>query len=480
LAKLKKRTIERIVKEIAKEGIDIGSNTIRLRPTYIDMEGGRIINLGAPIDSTDALRKYELDLHKTATVIDHPDRSITRAKLEYPTVDVSFAFLAVIDKVVPMEANDATPISPLVRTVDQFTDKGMITATGGSVRASGPIHARIQSGGSYYVLCYMDTGHVTADFRIEKFVNNALTNLAYEAVDLNDHCASYVNGSVSGSTLKAYRLDMNTPKLTVTDTAFASGYFGHGAGHYYDAGDNSYYAARLIAPSSPSLPALVIVEVNSSGSGMHNDPFIVELSENKVEINALSGLPEFLYREAKRYEILRRKFTDEEIEAIFGPIQHQVDLNAVTWGAFEFSNESPTNIIAIYGDNPYKPGAISRQIEHARSRNLKVISPPRDYREAVEQFRMLSREFPHWLAGKDNYAYQTLGHEVFEIFQNIDFYYGEFLEHKEHYNQIKQVPDFEIQRRLDELESKLSKIDVLIDERDKHHDKLREIIRRGW
>jgi len=34
--------------------------------------------------------------------------------------------------------------------------------------------------------------------------------------------------------------------------------------------------------------------------------------------------------------------------------------------------------------------------------------------------------------------------------------------------------------RLEELENKLLKIDVLIDERDKHHDKLKEIIRKGW
>jgi len=40
-----------------------------------------IKNLGAPVDDHDALRKVELDNHKTATPIDHPDGSIPPAKL---------------------------------------------------------------------------------------------------------------------------------------------------------------------------------------------------------------------------------------------------------------------------------------------------------------------------------------------------------------------------------------------------------------
>jgi len=40
-----------------------------------------------------------LDIHRSRIPIDHPDRAVTRAKLEYPTVDVSFAYLATIDQV---------------------------------------------------------------------------------------------------------------------------------------------------------------------------------------------------------------------------------------------------------------------------------------------------------------------------------------------------------------------------------------------
>lgn len=40
-----------------------------------------IKNLGAPVDSYDSLRKAELDSHKTASVLDHPDSSVTLEKL---------------------------------------------------------------------------------------------------------------------------------------------------------------------------------------------------------------------------------------------------------------------------------------------------------------------------------------------------------------------------------------------------------------
>jgi hypothetical protein len=160
--------------------------------------------------------------------------------------------------------------------------------------------------------------------------------------------------------------------------------------------------------------------------------------------------------------------------------QHQIDLASVTWGAFEFKEDSPTNIIIITGDNPYQQGAVERQAEQARSKNLRVLDPPRNYGEAVAQYNQIKRDYPYWLAGKDNYAYQTLGLEELDLFQNIDFYYGELIEHKTHYQQLKRIPDFEMWRRLEVLEEKLSKVTVLTKERDKHLAKIREVKRLGW
>jgi D-mannonate dehydratase len=92
----------------------------------------------------------------------------------------------------------------------------------------------------------------------------------------------------------------------------------------------------------------------------------------------------------------------------------------------------------------------------------------------------LKRDYPHWLAGKDNYAYQTLGWEELDIFQNVDFYFGELVEHKTHYQQLKNVPEWELWRRLEELERRLEKVEVLTEERDKHLEKLRILKRLGW
>jgi hypothetical protein len=224
------------------------------------------------------------------------------------------------------------------------------------------------------------------------------------------------------------------------------------------------------------------LEVEVEGSGAPEDPYRPLLNRNLVEITSLQGLPEFLYREAKRYEILKAKgFTEEEIRILLGSIpQHQVDLQAITYGAFEFSPDSPTNVIIITGDNPYQQGAIDKHVELARSKNLKTLRPPRNYGEAVAQYQQLKRDYPYWLAGKDNYAYMVLGLEELDLFQNIDFYEGELLEHKTHYRQLKQVPEWELWRRLDVLEEKLSKVTVLTEERDKHIAKIREVKRLGW
>jgi len=48
------------------------------------------------------------------------------------------------------------------------------------------------------------------------------------------------------------------------------------------------------------------------------------------------------------------------------------------------------------------------------------IRVPRDYMEAVSLYNQLRRDHPHWLAGKDNFAYQVLGWEELDWLQNID------------------------------------------------------------
>ena len=111
---------------------------------------------------------------------------------------------------------------------------------------------------------------------------------------------------------------------------------------------------------------------------------------------------------------------------------------------------------------------------------MRALAPPKDFSEAVEQYSKLEKDFPHWLAGKDNYAYQALGWEELELFAVVDFYYGELIEHKTHYDQLKRVPDLELGRDLKMWLGKLESVTVLTEERNKHVDKLRKVLKLGW
>jgi hypothetical protein len=64
--------------------------------------------------------------------------------------------------------------------------------------------------------------------------------------------------------------------------------------------------------------------------------------------------------------------------------------------------------------------------------------------------------------------------------QNVDFYYGELIEHRTHYHQLKRVSDKEIRQRLNELIERLSRAEGLNAERQKHVERAREVLRRGW
>jgi hypothetical protein len=372
-----------------------------------------------------------LDYHRLKTPIDHPDLSVTRAKLEYPTINVKMVYLVAIGKTTI--ARDI--IKDCIFTIDSFADKAIsnllqVGAVTGDSR--GIINARRTSTPNLY-RSVMFAPYSTSDFMIQKYYGGALSNLATEAIDLTAEEQFTVTFSISGSSLKAWRQSIRdltaSPTLTATDTAIASGQWG---------GRNDAFFSELLSPLSKLQQPVVIMETKVAGTGSSEDPYRPLLLQE--------------------------------------PTQDGRDLSAVTWGAFEFSEKSPTNIIMIYGDNPYKPNAIERQKAKAK----RVFKIPKDYSEAVELYNQLKKGYPHWLAGKDNFAYQVLGWEELDWFQNVDFYYGEFIEHKTHYQQLKQVPDWEIRNRLNELIDKMSKMTVLTDERDKHLRKVDEILRRGW
>jgi len=419
-----------------------------------------------------------------------PAPKVTRAMLEVPTYNVSFAYLAAINQVIygPILGSG---IAILARTV--FTDRATIAGTQPSNYAM--MIARWNNQRTHYYN-YLNPSASAADHDLWKVVNGTYSLLATESVDISS-TGQGLAISCSGSTIKSLRwgvsggIDPLNPgtasaTLSATDTSITSGYYGPRALHYtYPHGYSDTTSAYLLLPMTPLPPALAVVEVEvekREERGMLT--YGPALERELVEVDQLQGLPQHLYLEAKRYNILRGKgFTDEEIELVFGYVpQHQVDLASVTWGAFELSPDSPTNIIVITGDNPYRQGAVERQVQRARRKNLKVLKPPKTYEEAVEMYKQLSRDFKHWLAGKDNFAYQVLGHEWLEPMAVADFYYGELVEHRTHYSQIKQVSDQELwfilgfwEMRLDAHKDKMPG-----NEYEVHKRKFVEIKKRGW
>ena len=376
--------------------------------------------------------KADFETHRTSTPIDHPDRSVTKVKLEYPTEDVCFTYLKAIDKLQGFLKDFAGDWSGIL-TSDSFADK----ATQALLRNHCQAYVRASSGNGYAV--EISTPDSTKDFRIAKMVNNSVTLIATESVDLDDIYYT-CKLSVSGSALEAYRDDMASPKLSTTDTDLASGWCGVGRGWGEKVEmEHIILYTYLRAPSTPAPPAMVIIEVEVTGSGKPSDPFRPALAE---ELSSKGDM----------------------------------DYASVTWGLFDHKEGHATMLVFITGDNPYKPGAIDKQKQNTK-RNF---TPPKDYTEAIDLYRSLKADYPSWLAGKDNFAYQCLGWELLDLFQNADFYYGEFIEHKTHYDQLKRVPSFEVERRVKYLIDKLSKVDALHTERDKHLKKLQEILKLGW
>jgi len=386
--------------------------------------GGHVIkNLGAPSDAGDAVRL-----------------PVRRSDLEYPTEDVSFAYLTVINKV-ELVSNACIQTYGAIFTADNFSDKAIKNLSHGDYSL---FYARWNDKDNHYEL-FQDSNLSTEDFRLKKLSGGSDTVLGVESVDLGAD-EGYINAlSCSGSTIKAFREDLTTPKISVTDTDFTSGKFGTGN----DPRNRPWspMSAMLLAPLTTIPPAIVTLEAEIEGKGTEDEPFKPSLAHQ----------------------------FDKHSE--FG----NIDKYAVTWGAFDHKPEHATMLIVVTGDNPYQSGAIEKQIEHAKSKNLKVLKPPRDYAEAVEQYRMLKKDFPEWLAGKDNYAYQTLGHADIEPLAVADFYYGEVIDHKTHYDQIKKVPDWEMERTLRRWKDGLDKVTAVTSEQKEHHQKkLEEILKRGW
>jgi hypothetical protein len=378
-----------------------------------------------------------------------------------------------------------------IRTVDNFTDKalvgGQLMKVAESTYYEG-FYGRCQANprtDAYMVR--IDTSRSANDFILEKTVNGTITSLGTQAVDLADD-TNYIYGiSLAGSAVKVVRFDRwsafagsiswGTVSIAVsaTDTTFTSGGF---AVRITNSGGPPAVADGLLAflraPYSPSPEALALIEVDIAGAGTQEDPYRPALPQDLVEIEpANPTIPEFLRLEKRKYDLLRAKgFTDEEIKLLLGYIpQHQVDRMSITWGAIDFRSDPATGkpiattyLIAVYDD----PEKVLKHVKYARSRNMKVYTPPFDFNR-VKVIHRIERRDRDWLITENELAYQILGREEFELDAVADFYERELID----LGRIKDVKEWILEETLAMWEERARRYG-----RDQALEKLKRVRRR--
>jgi len=151
-------------------------------------------------------------------------------------------------------------------------------------------------------LSVIDHTLANADFRVLKTIGGTFTLLGSEAVDLGTSYVYTTKLSCLGTSIKAYRIDMTTAKVSVTDTAIASGYFGVGNLNVTTASQAilSYLdillSSKLVPAGSTPQKPIAYFECPIIGDGTAQEPFraflgeevIIETDMGKVNLSALS------------------------------------------------------------------------------------------------------------------------------------------------------------------------------------------------
>jgi hypothetical protein len=144
-----------------------------------DWQGFRIRNIGAPLSDLDVPRARAEDILSGVFSLDRIP-TITRAKLEYPTEDVSFAYLSSINKTSGGNHSPETSYGVVTATVDSFADKAVDAWIWD--RYAGISGRYVNRQNSY--LIQLISSHSTADFLIYKIYASTWYALAHEAVDI--------------------------------------------------------------------------------------------------------------------------------------------------------------------------------------------------------------------------------------------------------------------------------------------------------
>jgi len=150
----------------------------------------------------------------------------------------------------------------------------------------GWIVGRSQDAKNYY-LARMKLPAYTADFVIAKVIAGAWTEIAAEGVDIDPSTTWHIKLEIKDSTLKGYREDMTTPKITTTDTAITTeGKWGTGGSGDADVEHIKFFTqctCKLSEPASPTPKALRYYEVPIIGEGTEENPFRPQLPEEIVD-----------------------------------------------------------------------------------------------------------------------------------------------------------------------------------------------------
>jgi len=336
------------------------------------------------------------DVTTPHTTADIEDESITRAKLEYPTVDVALTYLSAIGKFECPIYPDVIK-APFV-TVDAFADKAIEARF--SLYYLYMFGRFIDPDNSYHV--EHNCGYTTSDHYMWKTLAGTETGLAYEAVDLTAAYTYYYRFSCLGTALKSFRDDFVTPRLSVTDTDIASGKWGYKLRGDWTRG-GKLFETYLRAPASPAPRVLKFFEAPVVGKGTMEDPFRVKMPQELADhptlgkINRLALSHSSLIKcgrdgKPKEYVAVVRVFEQPDRQAHLKPIAEAIDALKAMRGVRELSREDAIrrakqldDLLTDWDFGPVKPtGTKVREYRDWRRSAFKVETEERDAKEFLK------------------------------------------------------------------------------------------------
>lgn len=300
-----------------------------------DWAGYIIKNLGAPVDANDSIRLADLNTHKTATTIDHPDGSVTTSKIADNAITPAKISLgnyclkvANVPSVsgtlgggsyFPPAFTKGFPL-PLTYYIAPSAAHGWAIFNVSSI-SDGYIYVFMYQGNYAHICIRFSTtassGYTalicvpaaTADFKLYRTDNGTFTQLASEAVNLGTGDTIAGIRSV-GTTI--YGLRGSSATISATDSTYASGVAGIGSYDSYTVTLKAGFVAYH-SPTTIDVPkSLAFFDIPVTGTGQGLDAFRPEMPEEIADdpvwgkVNRLSVTHSSLIRTDVEYRAIVR------------------------------------------------------------------------------------------------------------------------------------------------------------------------------